>query len=141
MKELEEKVRGLSMMLENRAAGTAAGSAHSSAERELLESTEFEDENRAKKPNQLGALAPLGQYGGVTREGFSPFGKPPVTVEDRDKVDAKQAYRQSNESAYGPRDDITEPSPVFPDVIDRGILSMNKATELYKRYLTELAPL
>jgi len=34
-----------------------------------------------------------------------------------------------------------EPSPIFPDVIDRGILSMAKATELYDRYVNDLLPL
>ena len=137
VKELEEKVRGLSMMLENR----AAASTHSSAEREILESTEFDEDDKAQKSNHLGAIAQLGNFGGVTQEGFSPFMKPPVSVQNRDKIDARQALGQSKEAMFGPTDDLSEPSPIFPDVIDRGILSMHKATELYKRYVNELAPL
>lgn len=124
-------------MLENK----MRGSAHSSAERDILEPTDFDEEDQAQKTSQLYTLASLGGFGSVTHDGFSPFGKPNIQLSDREKADAQQAYGQSNEASYGPSKEDIEHSPIFPDVIDRGILSMNKATELYNRYIVELLPL
>lgn len=50
----------------------------------------------------------------------------------QDLLLSKQVWEQNTE--------IPEPLSVFPDVIDRGILTMAKATELYQRYLDALLP-
>jgi len=133
VKELEEKVRGLSMLLENR----AASANHSSADRDIVDNLEFGGE--------IGAQSPKGMsYGGIrkaTAEGFSSLAPEPETTSE-DPESAARAYSQSNEASYGlSKEVLIEPSPIFPDVIDRGILGMAKATELYNRYVNDLLPL
>lgn len=136
VKELEEKVRGLSMLLENR----IASSNQSSVERDVLQSTELEEGfgNQAQQGHSFG------EFGEATTEGFSPLGLPTPEPQPKSKDTEyiARAYNQSSESSHGMSKGVPrEPSPIFPDVIDRGILSMAKATELYDRYVNDLLPL
>lgn len=136
VKELEEKVRGLSMLLENRA-GT---SNHSSAERDVLESTNLEEDFETE--DSKGVL--FGGFGEATAKGSSPLGFPilePQTT-SRDPSSAARARSLSKLPSYDQSTEVSlEHTPIFPDVVARGLLSMDKATELYKRYVNELLPL
>lgn len=134
VKELEEKVRGLSMLLENK----TASSNQSSAERDEIESTELDVEEAAQDPDEFPSM---GGYGGVTDEGFSPLGLPTPPQSMKDPEASAQAHGQSNDASHGPPKDLSDTSPIFPDVIDRGILSMEEATKLYRRYVDDLLPM
>ena len=134
VKELEEKVRGLSMLLENK----TASSNQSTAERDLIESTEIDVEEAARDPDEFPST---GGYGGMTDEGFSPLGLPTPPQSIKDSEAAVQANGQSRDTSFGQGRDLSDPSPTFPDVIDRGIISMDEATRLYKRYVDDLLPL
>ena len=136
VKELEEKVRGLSMLLENR----IASSNQSSVDRDVLQSTELEEESGTQA--QEGHS--IGNFGEATTEGFSPLGLPAPDPHPTSKNTeyVARAYNQSNDSSHGMTKGVSrEPSPIFPDVIDRGILSMAQATGLYDRYVNDLLPL
>lgn len=134
VKELEEKVRGLSMLLENK----TERSNQSSGERDVIESTEFDVEEAARDP---GEFPSMGGYGGVTDEGFSPLGRPTPPQPMNDPEAIIQRYVRTNDASNGRAKDLKDPSPIFPDVIDRGILSMEKATELFRRYVDDMLPL
>lgn len=136
VKELEEKVRGLSMLLENR----IANSNQSSVETDVLQCTESEEESGTQGQDEKS----FGEFGKATNEGFSPLGLPTPEPQstNKDTESIARAYNESKEPNCGMNERIfREPSPIFPDVIDRGILSMAKATELYDRYVNDLLPL
>lgn len=133
VKELEEKVRGLSMLLESK----TANSNQSSAEMDALESTEF-DLEETRDPNEYPSR---GGYGGATEDGFSPLGlpTPPHSLKGAEAV--IHAFGQGRDLSHSQNKDLSDPSPIFPDVIDRGILSMEKATELHSKYVNDLQPM
>lgn len=130
--ELEEKVRGLSILLENR----KANSDQLNIERDHLQYTGLEDEIRSQHQS--------GQSGGISTEGFSPLGPPTPRpqITSKDTEYEAGSYNQRNMASSDMEGKVPAiPSPSFPDVIDRGILSMTKATELYDRYVNDLLPL
>ena len=133
VKELEEKVRGLSMLLDNK----TASSKRASAERDVIESTELDIEEAARDPDEFPSM---GGYGGVTEDGFSPLGLPAPPQSSKDPKATLQAHRQTYDVLYSQTKDTSDPSPIFPDVIDRGILNMETATKLYSRYVNDLLP-
>lgn len=136
VKELEEKVRGLSILLESR----MANSNQSSVGRDILQSTESEEEPGTQGQNGQS----FGDFGDATAEGYSPLGLPSPESQstNKDTGSIARAYNQNNEANPGMIEWLSpEPSPISPDVIDRGILSMAKATELYDRYVNDLLPL
>ena len=133
VKELEEKVRGLSMLLENK----TASSKQSSAERDVIESTELDVEEAVRDSEEFPST---GGYGGMTEDGFSPLGLPTPPHSLKDPKAAIQAYRQNNDASYNQTKDNSDHSPIFPDVIDRGIITMAVAMELYTRYVNDLLP-
>ena len=130
VKELEEKVRGLSMLLEKK-------TANSSVDRDVIESTEPDVEEAARNRDSFPSM---GGYGGVTEEGFSPLGRPVPQQSADDPEVTIQKYIKSHDASKGQTKDISETSPIFPDVIDRGILNMEKATELFRKYVQDLLP-
>ena len=110
----------------------------SSVERDVIESTEPDVEEAARNRD---AFPSTGGYGGVTVEGFSPLGRPTPQPSNRDPEVALQKYIQSHDASNGQTKDVSETSPIFPDVIDRGILNMEKATEMVRKYKDDLLPL
>lgn len=132
VKELEEKVRGLSLLLEHR----NSSSTHSSAERDVVESLERDGDDGDQSSDD---------FGSATAEGFSPFAKPlaniPSQKPTKDSDSTSQPYRHSRGASLGQISAVSELPPYTPDVVDRGILNMDKAEELYKRYVNELSPL
>ncbi|KAL6720100.1 hypothetical protein ACLMJK_002021 [Lecanora helva] len=133
VKELEEKVRGLSMLLESK----NANSKQSSVERDVIESTEPDVEEAARNRDEFPST---GGYGGVSEEGFSPLGQPIPHQPKEDIETTLKRYGQGSKAFHSQRKDLDDPSPVFPDVIDRGIITMEKATELVRRYIDDLLP-
>lgn len=130
--ELEEKVRGLSILLENR----KANSNQLNIERDDLQYTGLEDEIRSQHQS--------GQSGELSTEGISPLApptpRPQITSNDTEYEAG--SYNQRNMASRDMEGNVPSiQSPSFPDVIDRGILSMTKATELYDRYVNDLLPL
>ena len=134
VKELEEKVRGLSMLLESK----KSGSEQSSAERDIIESTELEDHNEGRSPHEIRTGSGFGE---MTAGGFSPMGLPPTQLPLNESDAAGNSYGQNNDASYAQSRDYMDASSIFPDVVDRGVLSMEKATELYGRYVDYLMPL
>ena len=121
----------MSILLENQ----TATSAQSTAERDVIESTEYDVEEGAQDldayPSQVG-------YGGATVDGFSPLGLPTPPHSSKAADAAVPAFSNRTKSWYSQNKDLSDPSPIFPDVIDRGILSAVKATELHDKFLNEL---
>ena len=133
VKELEEKVRGLSMLLENK---TSSSHQSSNNNGHLNESSELEVEEAAQDSDDY----PSRGFGSVTEEGFSPLGLPaPQPTRIREATANGHGRRKEAPNSYAK--DFPDPSPIFPDVVDRGILSMEKAAELHKRYVNELLPM
>ena len=122
VKELEEKVRGLSMLLENGRGGSA-----SSAGRDI-EGMGKEDGNRKRtlieKNNPVPTDGDMSPWKGFTNES-----------QTRCSISANSIL-QSWEMVG---EDTTQ-DPRSPDVVDRGLLSMDKATELVDRYTSLLMP-
>ena len=121
------------MLLENK----SASSNQSTVERDVIESTEIDVEEASRNSNEFSST---GGYGGVTDEGFSPLGLPTSPQSRKDLKASTQACPRSNDVSFCQTKDLSDPSPLFPDVIDRGIISMEKATKLYRRYVDDLLP-
>ena len=122
VKELEEKVRGLSMLLEN-----GRGGSGSSAERDI-ESVGNEEGSRrrtlSEKNKPVSTDGDMCPWKGSTNESQTRSSEP------------GNSYLQSW-AHIG--EDTTEDS-MWPDVVERGLLSMDKATELVNRYTNLLMP-
>ena len=121
VKELEEKVRGLSMLLENGRGGSGL-----SAERDI-EGVENEEGSRRRTSNEKNNPVP-------TTGDMCPW-----------KGSINESQTRSSESAnsimqsWAIGEDTTQDS-MWPDVVERGLLSMDKATELVDRYTNLLMP-
>lgn len=126
VKELEEKVRGLSMLLEN---GGKGSSMPSILEKESDTMTQDEGSRRNTPIN--GAV--YGSTGGIC----------PVEELSLFDYSSGESRRQFLDIALQDWDQYrkaSELTAILPDVIDQGILSMDMAEKLYNRYLNELMP-
>ena len=121
VKELEEKVRGLSMLLEH----GKGSSMTPSAERDVGGVPE-EEESQRSTPNEQASLSPE-----ETGEVLSWKKMVPASYDE----DAGQVVHD-----WGKFSEISGSDPVVPDVVDRGLLSMAKATALFNRYNDWLLP-
>ena len=119
VKELEEKVRGLSMLLENGRANSG-----SSAEREMA-SVEEDEGWRRPSTKEADGLTPENED---TRSWNGFVGQP--------KPQCSETVMQK----WVPESDGFGPDSTSPDVVERGLLSMDKATELVSRYTNHLLP-
>ena len=124
MKELEQRVAEMSVLLENRRSSSTPSS------------VEKEDD----VPDTQGS----DDVGGVFSFSRSDFSPRASTQHDTgfshdQKHGLPQNFPSSNQ-VLGQNTDVFEPLSVLPDVIDRGILDMAKARELYHRYVDELLP-
>ena len=122
VKELEEKVRGLSMLLENGRGGSGP-----SAERDT-ESLENEEGSGRRTLNEKNNPVPADGD-------MCPW---------KGSVDESQTRSSEPGNSFLPSwglivGDTTEDS-MWPDVVERGLLSMDKATELVNRYINLLMP-
>lgn len=121
VKELEEKVRGLSMLLEN-----GRGGSESSAERDI-ESVEKEG-SRRRTLNE--------KNNPVTTDGDMCPWKGSIDDSQTRSSESGSTVLQS----WGLIGEDTTQDSMWPDVVERGLLSMDKATELVKRYTNLLMP-
>ena len=122
VKELEEKVRGLSMLLEN-----GRGGSGSSAEREI-EGMENEEGSRRSTSNEK--INPIPTDGDMCPlKGFI----------DESATRSSESAKSILQSWVAMGEDTTQDS-MWPDVVERGLLSMDKATELVDRYTNLLMP-
>ena len=122
VKELEEKVRGLSMLLEN-----GRGGSGSSAERDI---EGMEKEEGSKRLTLDEKNNPVATDGDVCP------GKGSI---DESQNRSSESANPILQSWYPIGDDNTQDS-MWPDVVERGLLSMDKATELVNRYTNLLLP-
>ena len=121
VKELEEKVRGLSMLLEN---GRGSGS---SAERDI-ESIGNEDGSRRRTMNENNNPGP-------TDGDMSPWKGFIDESQTRSSTSANSILQSWELIGEDTTQDLKS-----PDVVERGLLSMDKATELVDRYTSLLMP-
>ncbi len=122
VKELEEKVRGLSMLLEN-----GRGGSGSSAERDI-EGMENEEGTGRSTSNEKNNPAP-------TDGDMCPWKGSIDESETRSSESAKSILQ-----SWDPIGEDTTQDSMWPDVVERGLLSMDKATELVNRYTNLLMP-
>ena len=122
VKELEDKVRGLSMLLEN-----GRGSSGPSAEPDT-ESLENEDGSVRRTLNESNNAVPA--------EGDMRLWKGSIDEPQTRSLRPGSSFLPSWGLIVG---DTTEDS-MWPDVVERGLLSMDKATELVNRYINLLMP-
>ncbi|KAL2036669.1 hypothetical protein N7G274_010619 [Stereocaulon virgatum] len=120
VKELEEKVRGLSMLLEH----GKGSSITPSAERDIGSVPEEEDSRRSTS-NEQASLTPE-ETGELSWKKMVP-----ASYDE----DAGQVVHD-----WGKLSTISGADPVVPDVVDRGLLSMGRATALFNRYNDLLMP-
>ena len=125
MKELEQRVAEMSFLLEHgRSSSTPS-------------SVEKEDDVVDTQPVK-------GDIGGVLS--FSNSGlSPRLSTKDGPCVDPSKQQglsqnRPSSNQVWEQNAEVPEPIPILPDVIDRGILNLAQAAELYQRYLDALLP-
>ena len=78
---------------------------------------------------------PNGQSCLTDVQGMNPNGQPLHHNVQHQRQESEPTAQQYNYGSIA-----TDSHSVLPDVVDRGILSMSKATELFKRYLKELVP-
>ena len=122
VKELEEKVRGLSMLLEN-----GRGGSGSSAERDI-QGMEAEDGSRRRTLNEKNKPVPPD---GDTSS-WKGFIDESQTRSSTSAISILQSWELIGED--------TTQDLKSPDVVERGLLSMDKATELVNRYTSLLMP-
>lgn len=122
VKELEEKVRGLSMLLEN-----GRGGLGSSAERDT-QGMENEDGSRKHRLNEKNNPVP-------TDGDMSPWKGFIDASETRSSTSANSILQSWELIGEDTTQDLKS-----PDVVERGLLSLNKATELVNRYTSLLMP-
>ena len=122
VKELEEKVRGLSMLLEN-----GRGGSGSSAERDI-EGKENDDGSSRRTLNEKPRPVP-------TNVDMPPW-KGYIDESQTGSSTSANSILQSWELIG---EDTTQ-DPRSPDVVERGLLSMDKATGLVTRYTSLLMP-
>lgn len=120
VKELEEKVRGLSMLLGN---GRGTGL---SAERDI-EGRENQDGSSRRTLNEKNSLVPT--HGEM----------PPGGTIDESQTRSSTSANSILQSWELIGEDTTQDLGL-PDVVERGLLSMDKATELVDRYTSLLMP-
>lgn len=126
VKELEDKVRGLSMLLEHGGKGGSLPAISDKGAAPMFR----DDRSRTSTPSEELASYSTGEGGFV--EGLLPY-----DVNDRD------SRQNSLENALNNEDRSKESPDSFalaPDVIDQGILNMEMAEKLYERYLHKLLP-
>lgn len=122
VKELEQRVAEMSFLLEH----GRSSSTPSSVEKD-------DDAADTQGPNS--------DIGGVYSFSNSSL-SPGVSTKDDPGVGPsnQQGLSQNSHLAWEQSTKGPEPLSISPDVIDRGILNMAKATELYQRYLDALLP-
>lgn len=124
MRELEQRVAEMSFLLEHRRSSSTPSSVEK--EDDLLDTQGMND------------------VGGVFSFSNSDLGPGVSTQEDAGVGHGrKQGLPQSfslSDQVWEQTTESPEPISVLPDVIDRGILNMAKARELYHRYVDELLP-
>ena len=125
VKELEQRVAEMSFLLEH----GRSSSTPSSIERE-----EDSVENQGKNSDIGGVFS-------FSKNGLGP------EASTKDKSCGANGKKQglshtvpSSNQAWKQKIEASGSSSILPDVIDRGILDMAKATELYQKYLDELLP-
>lgn len=124
VKELEDKVRGLSMLLEH---GGKAPSMPSISEKDV---DSLARDGGSSRQNSVGFAGSCSTGGVCPVEGLSPFEYNTDGTLLQFLEIARTDWDQSNE--------IVESSAILPDVIDQGILSMETAERLYSRYTDKL---
>lgn len=125
MKELEQRVAEMSFLLEH----GRSSSTPSSAEKE----DDVGDTQGMK--SDIGGV--LSFSNSALSPGASTKGDP--CVDNGKQQGLPQNLPLSNQVGEQ-NTEIPEPISIMPDVIDRGILNLAKATELYQRYLDALLP-
>ena len=122
VKELEEKVRGLSMLLGNGRGGSASSPGRD------IEGMGDEDGNKKRTLIEKNSPVPTGGD-------MSPW---------KGFIDQSQTRSSTSANSilqsWGMVGEDTTQDPKSPDVVERGLLSMNKATELVDRYNSLLMP-
>ena len=122
IKELEEKVLGLSMLLEN-----GRGGSGSSAERDIESVGNEEGSGRRTLDEKTEPVPTDGDM--CPRKGSI----------DESQIRSSEAGNSYLQSWAHIGEDTTQDS-MWPDVVERGLLSMDKATELVNRYTNLLMP-
>lgn len=125
VKELEEKVRGLSMLLEH---GGKGNSIPSLSEEKETDTMVRDDRSSLSTPSDRAGSYAIGDVRPI--EVLSPFTYNPGESWHLPLENAAQIWDQTGEDP--------DSSAIVPDVVDQGILSMETAEKLYDRYLNKL---
>ena len=143
VKELEEKVKNLSMLLEQGKQGQTSTTGHKakqlsmdideSIEEEDEESSEDEDEEDDDDNDE--AEDAMDEVTTSTKTKASQHYKPPTN-----RTAKSSQPKTHRRTAPGSQDGTSGQSGLSPDVLGRGMLSMQEATQLFDRYVNILSP-
>ncbi len=146
VKELEEKVRNLSVLLEQGKNGsTTSGSKQGSVDRD---EEGFDDEYEEVSDEDDVPFDETAQNdGGPPFDGIAAFDAEAIATAHTParSSSGKRPPQNSQKKTWpvlqgwgGPKKIL--PDDILPDVVDRGLLTMAKATELFDRYVNVLSP-
>ena len=146
VKELEEKVKNLSMLLEQGKQGQASVPSHKAKQMSIdidddidEEDEEYSEDDEEEDYEDIDEDMPAIDSNNATRKAKVPLNR---------KSSAAYSTKSSNSTTRQDRppmpnyhDGAGSESGISPDVVERGILTMKEATELFERYVNVLVPL